>query len=212
MQAFYSVPFARFLQDAGISPHYRMGSDFMRAKPVAVEDQHRLIMECRSSGLTDYQWCIEHDIKPGTFYNWVKRLRQKGMLNSYPVWKMCLMYMNFRMTLCVLWSAWMKNHTNCWVMQESPCPFVRAITEKQIVSMSGTVPTVFLHLLNHLAENIISVSMNTVQQLTGHWLDQISMIQYTSQPKFGLAYDNLISKFYCGLLRNVCNFDSSRFF
>lgn len=50
----------------------------MRAKPVAVEEQYRLIMECRASGLTDYQWCIEHDIKPGTFYNWVKRLRQKG--------------------------------------------------------------------------------------------------------------------------------------
>lgn len=50
----------------------------MRAKPVAVEEQYRLIMECRTSGLTDYQWCIEHDIKPGTFYNWVKRLRQKG--------------------------------------------------------------------------------------------------------------------------------------
>lgn len=55
-----------------------MGSDFMRAKPVAVEEQYRLIMECRASGLTDYQWCIGHDIKPGTFYNWVKRLRQKG--------------------------------------------------------------------------------------------------------------------------------------
>jgi len=78
MRVFYSVPFASFLQDTGISPHYRRGSDFMRAKPVAVEDQYRLIMECRSSGLTDYQWCIEHDIKPGTFYNWVKRLRQKG--------------------------------------------------------------------------------------------------------------------------------------
>lgn len=35
-------------------------------------------MECRSSGLTDYQWCLEHDIKPGTFYNWGKYLRQKG--------------------------------------------------------------------------------------------------------------------------------------
>ncbi|MCF2643679.1 IS66 family insertion sequence element accessory protein TnpB, partial [Roseburia hominis] len=23
-------------------------------------------------------WCMNHDIKPGTFYNWVKRLRQKG--------------------------------------------------------------------------------------------------------------------------------------
>lgn len=49
----------------------------MRAKPVTADEQYRLIMECRASSLTDYQWCIEHNIKPGTFYNWVKRLRQK---------------------------------------------------------------------------------------------------------------------------------------
>jgi hypothetical protein len=35
-------------------------------------------MECRSSGLTDHEWCLQHDIKPGTFYNWVKRLRKAG--------------------------------------------------------------------------------------------------------------------------------------
>ena len=40
-----------------------------------------VIMECRQSGLTDHQWCVEHDIKPGTFYNWVKRLRQKGCVD-----------------------------------------------------------------------------------------------------------------------------------
>jgi transposase-like protein len=28
--------------------------------------------------MTDYQWCTEHGIKPGTFYNWVKRLRKSG--------------------------------------------------------------------------------------------------------------------------------------
>lgn len=50
----------------------------MWAKPVTADEQYRLIMGCRSSGLTDYQWCLEHNIKPGTFYNWVKRLRQKG--------------------------------------------------------------------------------------------------------------------------------------
>lgn len=50
----------------------------MRAKSVTADEQYRLIMECRSSGLTNYQWCLEHNIKPGTFYNWVKRLRQKG--------------------------------------------------------------------------------------------------------------------------------------
>ena len=50
----------------------------MRAKPVNADEQYRLIMECRASGLTDYQWCIEHGIKPGTFYNWVTRLRKRG--------------------------------------------------------------------------------------------------------------------------------------
>ena len=36
------------------------------------DEQYRLIMECRSSGLSDFQWCNEHGIKPGTFYNWVE--------------------------------------------------------------------------------------------------------------------------------------------
>jgi len=35
-------------------------------------------MECRSSGLTDFQWCKEHGSHPGTFYNWVSRLRKKA--------------------------------------------------------------------------------------------------------------------------------------
>lgn len=50
----------------------------MRATRIPADEQYRLIMECRASGLTDYEWCLQHDIKPGTFYNWVKRLRQKG--------------------------------------------------------------------------------------------------------------------------------------
>ena len=50
----------------------------MRSKRILAEEQYRLIMECCQSGLTDHQWCVEHDIKPGTFYNWVKRLRQKA--------------------------------------------------------------------------------------------------------------------------------------
>ncbi len=54
----------------------------MRSKRIPAEEQYRLIMECRQSGLTDHQWCVEHDIKPGTFYNWVKRLRQKGCVVS----------------------------------------------------------------------------------------------------------------------------------
>ena len=45
---------------------------------VPADMQYQLIMECRSSGLTDFQWCKEHGIHPGTFYNWVSRLRKKA--------------------------------------------------------------------------------------------------------------------------------------
>lgn len=50
----------------------------MRAKRVSAERQYELIMECRSSGMSDAQWCMQHGIKPGTFYNWVSKLRKKA--------------------------------------------------------------------------------------------------------------------------------------
>ena len=50
----------------------------MKSPRRSADEQYALIMECRSSGLSDQQWCIQHDINPGTFYNWVKRLRDKS--------------------------------------------------------------------------------------------------------------------------------------
>ena len=50
----------------------------MRAARIKPVKQYQLIMECRKSGLTDYQWCHEHNINPGTFYNWIKKFRQNG--------------------------------------------------------------------------------------------------------------------------------------
>ncbi len=50
----------------------------MRAEVKHPDEQFRLIMECRSSGLTDHEWCRQHDINPSTFHGWVKRLRKKG--------------------------------------------------------------------------------------------------------------------------------------
>ena len=40
----------------------------MRVKPIPIEKQYQLVLECRQSGLSDYNWCLDHDIKPGTFY------------------------------------------------------------------------------------------------------------------------------------------------
>lgn len=50
----------------------------MHANSIRKPDQIRLITECRQSGLSDYQWCREQGINPGTFYNWISRLRKAG--------------------------------------------------------------------------------------------------------------------------------------
>ena len=77
MQAFYFILLLLEMIDASILLYSMYGGLPMRNKRIPAEEQYRLIMECRQSGLTDHQWCVEHDINPGTFYNWVKRLRRK---------------------------------------------------------------------------------------------------------------------------------------
>ena len=50
----------------------------MERKFVRKDQQIKLIMECCQSGFSDYQWCRQRDINPGTFYNWVSKLRKSG--------------------------------------------------------------------------------------------------------------------------------------
>ena len=49
-----------------------------RNSKTSAAQQLKFVMECRKSGKTDAQWCIENGIRPATFYNWVSRLRTLG--------------------------------------------------------------------------------------------------------------------------------------
>ena len=53
----------------------------MRSKRTSPEEQLRMITECHQSGLTDYEWCEQHNIKVSTFYAWVHRLKQNGEID-----------------------------------------------------------------------------------------------------------------------------------
>ena len=53
----------------------------MRSKRTSPEEQLCLVTECRQSGLTNYAWCQQHDIKASTFYAWVHRLKQSGKID-----------------------------------------------------------------------------------------------------------------------------------
>ena len=49
-----------------------------RAQKRSKEEQLQLITECRQSGLSDAEWCRQHNVCVSTFYNWVKRLRKEA--------------------------------------------------------------------------------------------------------------------------------------
>ena len=59
----------------------------MQSNGVTKPEQINLIMECRQSGLSDYQWCQKQGINPGTFYNWVSKLRKAGYTIPDPAGK-----------------------------------------------------------------------------------------------------------------------------
>lgn len=50
----------------------------MKTKRKSKDEKLQLIVECRNSGLSDYQWCKRNDINPSTFYNWISRLQKQG--------------------------------------------------------------------------------------------------------------------------------------
>ena len=42
----------------------------MANKRLDYDKIYELVMQCRKSGLSDRQWCLDNDIVPSTFYYW----------------------------------------------------------------------------------------------------------------------------------------------
>lgn len=47
----------------------------MRSRRRSPDEQLQLVTACHQSGLTNFEWCQENDIKISTFYGWVHRLK-----------------------------------------------------------------------------------------------------------------------------------------
>jgi transposase-like protein len=50
----------------------------MNTRHLSQEERYELILECRRSGLSDYQWLEEHGIRKSTFYKWIRDFRDNG--------------------------------------------------------------------------------------------------------------------------------------
>lgn len=54
------------------------------SQKIDTEKTLALITECRQSGLTDREWCLEHGINLSTFYSWIKKLKKRTSLEIPP--------------------------------------------------------------------------------------------------------------------------------
>ena len=53
----------------------------MNTYTLTPEERFNLILECRNSGLTDYQWCKQKGISTNTLYRWINKLALHEFLN-----------------------------------------------------------------------------------------------------------------------------------
>ena len=128
----------------------------MKRIRILAQEQYRLIQECRQSGLSDHQWCMEHEIHPGTFYNWVRRLRQKPefvILERNQLQKESISQQEIvKVELAA-------SHLSDSCRNEDPVPFCESLTSMELsfhgVSLripNGTDPQLLGQLLSALRE------------------------------------------------------------
>ena len=53
----------------------------MNRSKLSPEEKFDIIMQCRSSGLSDHQWCHENNLAPSTLYKWIAAFRKNGYPN-----------------------------------------------------------------------------------------------------------------------------------
>ena len=42
------------------------------------DEIYKIVMDCRTSGLSDFQWCRENGVNPSSLYRWVEKLKSMG--------------------------------------------------------------------------------------------------------------------------------------
>lgn len=42
------------------------------------DEIYKIVMDCRTSGLSDFQWCKANGVNPSSLYRWVQKLKSTG--------------------------------------------------------------------------------------------------------------------------------------
>lgn len=135
----------------------------MQKRIVRKDEQIRLIMECRQSGLSDYQWCQRQDINAGTFYNWVSKLRKAGYTIPDSKGKSEGAVVVQDVVKVNLVS---KDMSDSIIEQNTHCP---AVASAPSVAAELMVGNVTLRLFNGADQNLIRCAMQCMGGATRAW-------------------------------------------
>ena len=135
----------------------------MERKIVRKDEQLRLIMECRQSGLSDYQWCQKQGINAGTFYNWVSKLRKNGYTIPDPQSKNC----GTAVTQDVVRVDLVSEDLSGPVIGQNTCP--PALNTEPVVAAELVSGNVILRFFNGADQNLIRYTMQCLGGVSHAW-------------------------------------------
>lgn len=72
MSSFYSY----IWRNESISLYF--GGFIIMGKYHKQDEIYKIVMECRTSGMSDFQWCKANGINPSSLYRWVQKLKTEG--------------------------------------------------------------------------------------------------------------------------------------
>lgn len=132
---------------------------------VCKADQIKLIMECRRSGLSDYQWCEQNGIHPGNFYNWVSKLRKSGY--TFPESEAKLNAAPNVQEVVKMDFVQCRNHESSLIMEQNvslPVPGTAPVVAAELL-----LGNITLRLFNGADEHLIQSTLRSIGGLNHAW-------------------------------------------
>lgn len=135
----------------------------MSTKNVQRDEQIRLIMECRKSGLSYYQWCQRQGIRPGSFYNWVCKLRKNGY--TFP--ESQSKSIGTEVVQDVVKVNLIRQELSSQILEQNACP--QPLTENSCVADEFIVGNVTLRLFNGANQQVIQSTLQCLGGVSRAW-------------------------------------------
>lgn len=138
----------------------------MRTKYRSREEQLQLVIQCRTSGLSDCKWCRQHGIPKTTVYDMAKRLQKAGYQVPESKWTYSRLPEKQELVKIELLSKEVESST---ITEENT-----TLATNQVVTESNSLPAVEIH----MAGTTVSFFNNTSPEILKYTLELLGGVAH----------------------------------